>query len=172
MKLCYLLPKVKSTLKIPADKHLLQQLEMCVRKLLCQEKDKDVLAIVKRVSSPMPQSCIACEMVFILAFLPQPRGSSVGQCLLELYQYMSECGSCFQRTLRCPSLMPTRTSWHGVGSAGNDLQAVFTRLCSQVTAPQESFAPQSLLTQLLGGSARGSVNWGKDLFPSLEHSLL
>uniref|UniRef100_A0A2I2YZE9 Protein phosphatase 4 regulatory subunit 4 n=1 Tax=Gorilla gorilla gorilla TaxID=9595 RepID=A0A2I2YZE9_GORGO len=50
MKLCYLLPKVKSTLKIPADKHLLQQLEMCVRKLLCQEKDKDVLAIVKRVS--------------------------------------------------------------------------------------------------------------------------
>lgn len=50
MKLCYLLPKVKSTLKIPEDKHLLQQLEMCVRKLLCQEKDKDVLAIVKRVS--------------------------------------------------------------------------------------------------------------------------
>ncbi|XP_072480000.1 serine/threonine-protein phosphatase 4 regulatory subunit 4 isoform X2 [Notamacropus eugenii] len=48
MKLCYLLPKVKSTLKIPADKHLLQQLELCVRKLLCQEKDKDVLAIVKR----------------------------------------------------------------------------------------------------------------------------
>ncbi|ELK01166.1 Serine/threonine-protein phosphatase 4 regulatory subunit 4 [Pteropus alecto] len=48
MKLCYLLPKVKSTLKIPADKHLLQQLEMCVRKLLCQEKDKDVLAMVKR----------------------------------------------------------------------------------------------------------------------------
>ncbi|XP_036171659.1 serine/threonine-protein phosphatase 4 regulatory subunit 4 isoform X2 [Myotis myotis] len=48
MKLCYLLPKVKSTLKIPEDKHLLQQLEMCVRKLLCQEKDKDVLAIVKR----------------------------------------------------------------------------------------------------------------------------
>ncbi|XP_044520966.1 serine/threonine-protein phosphatase 4 regulatory subunit 4 [Gracilinanus agilis] len=48
MKLCYLLPKVKSTLKIPADKHLLQQLELCIRKLLCQEKDKDVLAIVKR----------------------------------------------------------------------------------------------------------------------------
>uniref|UniRef100_A0A8C5L9R4 Serine/threonine-protein phosphatase 4 regulatory subunit 4 n=1 Tax=Jaculus jaculus TaxID=51337 RepID=A0A8C5L9R4_JACJA len=53
MKLCYLLPKVKSTLKIPTDKHLLQQLEMCVRKLLCQEKDKDVLAIVKKVSIPL-----------------------------------------------------------------------------------------------------------------------
>ncbi|XP_053923732.1 serine/threonine-protein phosphatase 4 regulatory subunit 4 isoform X5 [Cuculus canorus] len=48
MKLCYLLPKVKSTLKIPTDKHLLQQLELCVRKLLCQEKDKDVLTIVKK----------------------------------------------------------------------------------------------------------------------------
>ncbi|XP_060244081.1 serine/threonine-protein phosphatase 4 regulatory subunit 4 isoform X4 [Meriones unguiculatus] len=48
MKLCYLLPKVKSALKIPADMHLLQQLELCVRKLLCQEKDKDVLAIVKK----------------------------------------------------------------------------------------------------------------------------
>ncbi|XP_062493482.1 serine/threonine-protein phosphatase 4 regulatory subunit 4 isoform X6 [Pezoporus occidentalis] len=48
MKLCYLLPKVKSTLRIPTDKHLLQQLELCIRKLLCQEKDKDVLTIVKR----------------------------------------------------------------------------------------------------------------------------
>ncbi|XP_040528088.1 serine/threonine-protein phosphatase 4 regulatory subunit 4 isoform X1 [Gallus gallus] len=48
IKLCYLLPKVKSTLKIPTDKHLLQQLELCIRKLLCQEKDKDVLTIVKR----------------------------------------------------------------------------------------------------------------------------
>ncbi|XP_035183345.1 serine/threonine-protein phosphatase 4 regulatory subunit 4 isoform X3 [Oxyura jamaicensis] len=48
MKLCYLLPKVKSTLKIPSDKHLLQQLELSIRKLLCQEKDKDVLTIVKR----------------------------------------------------------------------------------------------------------------------------
>ncbi|KFP41674.1 Serine/threonine-protein phosphatase 4 regulatory subunit 4, partial [Chlamydotis macqueenii] len=48
MKLCYLLPKVKSTLKIPTDKHLLQQLELCIRKLLCQEKDKDVLTVVKR----------------------------------------------------------------------------------------------------------------------------
>ncbi|XP_042730149.1 serine/threonine-protein phosphatase 4 regulatory subunit 4 isoform X2 [Lagopus leucura] len=48
IKLCYLLPKVKSILKIPTDKHLLQQLELCIRKLLCQEKDKDVLTIVKR----------------------------------------------------------------------------------------------------------------------------
>uniref|UniRef100_A0A8D2IHW4 Serine/threonine-protein phosphatase 4 regulatory subunit 4 n=1 Tax=Varanus komodoensis TaxID=61221 RepID=A0A8D2IHW4_VARKO len=49
MKLCYLLPKVKSTLKVPTDKHLLQQLELSVRKLLCEEKDKDVLNIVKKM---------------------------------------------------------------------------------------------------------------------------
>lgn len=59
MKLCCLLPKIKSTLKIPADKFLLQQLEMCVRKLLCQEKDKDVLSLVKRVS-------ISSTLVFVL----------------------------------------------------------------------------------------------------------
>ncbi|KAM5129258.1 serine/threonine-protein phosphatase 4 regulatory subunit 4 [Mantella aurantiaca] len=48
MKVCYMLPKLKSTLKLPADKPFLQQLELCVRKLLCQEKDRDVLAVVKR----------------------------------------------------------------------------------------------------------------------------
>ncbi|XP_073466181.1 serine/threonine-protein phosphatase 4 regulatory subunit 4 [Aquarana catesbeiana] len=48
MKVCYMMPKLKSSLKLPADKHLLQQLELCVRKLLCQEKDRDVLAVVKR----------------------------------------------------------------------------------------------------------------------------
>ncbi|TRY57017.1 hypothetical protein DNTS_023928 [Danionella cerebrum] len=40
-KLCYMLPKLRSTIR-PTDKHLLQQLEFCVRKLLCREKDKDV----------------------------------------------------------------------------------------------------------------------------------
>nr|XP_060612221.1 serine/threonine-protein phosphatase 4 regulatory subunit 4 isoform X1 [Anolis sagrei ordinatus] len=53
MKLCYLLPKVKSTLKIPTNKHLRQQLEMSVRKLLCEEKDKDVLSIVKKMVSEL-----------------------------------------------------------------------------------------------------------------------
>ncbi|KAG8449086.1 hypothetical protein GDO86_015948 [Hymenochirus boettgeri] len=48
MKACYMLPKLKSTLKLPGDKQLLQQLEFCVRKLLCQEKDKDVLIVVKK----------------------------------------------------------------------------------------------------------------------------
>ncbi|XP_052041126.1 serine/threonine-protein phosphatase 4 regulatory subunit 4 isoform X4 [Apodemus sylvaticus] len=62
MKLCYLLPKVKSALKIPADMHLLQQLEMCVRKLLCQEKDKDVLAIVKKTVLELDRMEMSMDM--------------------------------------------------------------------------------------------------------------
>ncbi|NXF96443.1 PP4R4 phosphatase, partial [Eubucco bourcierii] len=70
MKLCYLLPKVKSTLKSPSDKHLLQQLELCIRKLLCQEKDKDVLSIVKRTVLELDRmeitvdACIFSTIVF------------------------------------------------------------------------------------------------------------
>ncbi|XP_062899473.1 serine/threonine-protein phosphatase 4 regulatory subunit 4 isoform X2 [Mobula hypostoma] len=50
IKFCYMLPKLKSVLKLPADKHLLQQLDLCVRKLLCQEKDKDVTAVVRVIT--------------------------------------------------------------------------------------------------------------------------
>uniref|UniRef100_A0A8C7Q1R5 Serine/threonine-protein phosphatase 4 regulatory subunit 4 n=1 Tax=Oncorhynchus mykiss TaxID=8022 RepID=A0A8C7Q1R5_ONCMY len=48
-KLCHMLPQLRSTIRLPADKHLLQQLEFCVRKLLCREKDKDVVATVRKV---------------------------------------------------------------------------------------------------------------------------
>ncbi|KAK7133048.1 hypothetical protein R3I94_015060 [Phoxinus phoxinus] len=46
-KLCYMLPKLRSTIR-PTDKHLLQQLEFCVRKLLCREKDKDVVGTLRK----------------------------------------------------------------------------------------------------------------------------
>nr|XP_033809155.1 serine/threonine-protein phosphatase 4 regulatory subunit 4 isoform X8 [Geotrypetes seraphini] len=61
MKICYMLPKLKSTLKLPTDKVLLQQLELCVRKLLCQEKDKDVLSIVKRTVLELDRMEISME---------------------------------------------------------------------------------------------------------------
>ena len=44
-----MLPRLRSTIRLPADKHLLQQLEFCVRKLLCREKDKDVVATIRKV---------------------------------------------------------------------------------------------------------------------------
>uniref|UniRef100_A0A7N6BE82 Protein phosphatase 4, regulatory subunit 4 n=1 Tax=Anabas testudineus TaxID=64144 RepID=A0A7N6BE82_ANATE len=45
-KLCQLLPRFRSSLRLPADKQLLQQLDFCVQKLLCKEKDKDVVATI------------------------------------------------------------------------------------------------------------------------------
>ncbi|XP_072348786.1 serine/threonine-protein phosphatase 4 regulatory subunit 4 isoform X5 [Scyliorhinus torazame] len=61
IKFCYMLPKLKSALKLPADKYLLQQLELCVRKLLCQEKDKDVTAIVRIITLELDRMEISME---------------------------------------------------------------------------------------------------------------
>ncbi|XP_067894839.1 serine/threonine-protein phosphatase 4 regulatory subunit 4 isoform X3 [Heterodontus francisci] len=61
IKFCYMLPKLKSALKLPADKHLLQQLELCVRKLLCQEKDKDVTAIVRIITLELDRMEMSME---------------------------------------------------------------------------------------------------------------
>uniref|UniRef100_UPI0037E769D2 serine/threonine-protein phosphatase 4 regulatory subunit 4 isoform X2 n=1 Tax=Semicossyphus pulcher TaxID=241346 RepID=UPI0037E769D2 len=47
-KLCQLLPRLRSSLRLPADKPLLQQLDFCVQKLLCREKDKDVVATIRK----------------------------------------------------------------------------------------------------------------------------
>ncbi|XP_067338311.1 serine/threonine-protein phosphatase 4 regulatory subunit 4 isoform X1 [Channa argus] len=47
-KLCQLLPRFRSSLHLPADKQLLQQLDFCVQKLLCREKDKDVVATIRK----------------------------------------------------------------------------------------------------------------------------
>ncbi|KAM7368459.1 hypothetical protein PAMP_014673 [Pampus punctatissimus] len=47
-KLCQLLPRLRSLLRLPSDKQLLQQLDFCVQKLLCREKDKDVVATIRQ----------------------------------------------------------------------------------------------------------------------------
>ncbi|XP_040920107.1 serine/threonine-protein phosphatase 4 regulatory subunit 4 isoform X4 [Toxotes jaculatrix] len=47
-KLCQLLPRLHSSLRLPGDKQLLQQLDFCVQKLLCREKDKDVVATIRK----------------------------------------------------------------------------------------------------------------------------
>ncbi|XP_048829757.1 serine/threonine-protein phosphatase 4 regulatory subunit 4 isoform X1 [Brienomyrus brachyistius] len=48
-KLCRMLPRLKASIRLPAEKHLLQQLEFCVRRLLCREKDKDVVCTVRKI---------------------------------------------------------------------------------------------------------------------------
>nr|XP_043904741.1 serine/threonine-protein phosphatase 4 regulatory subunit 4 isoform X2 [Solea senegalensis] len=47
-KLCQLLPRLRSSLRLPTDRQLLQQLDFCVQKLLCREKDKDVVATIRK----------------------------------------------------------------------------------------------------------------------------
>uniref|UniRef100_A0A3Q2D9X4 Protein phosphatase 4, regulatory subunit 4 n=1 Tax=Cyprinodon variegatus TaxID=28743 RepID=A0A3Q2D9X4_CYPVA len=47
-KLCQLLPRLRSSLRLPADKLLLQKLDFCVQKILCREKDKDVVAMIRK----------------------------------------------------------------------------------------------------------------------------
>ncbi|XP_006793629.1 serine/threonine-protein phosphatase 4 regulatory subunit 4 [Neolamprologus brichardi] len=47
-KLCQMLPRLRSSLRLPADKQLLQKLDFCVQKLLCKEKDKDVVAMIRK----------------------------------------------------------------------------------------------------------------------------
>ncbi|KAL9957888.1 hypothetical protein ACROYT_G034843 [Oculina patagonica] len=41
LKFCTIPPRLKSLLKLPTDRHLLQQLEQCIRKLLSSEKEPD-----------------------------------------------------------------------------------------------------------------------------------
>ena len=61
---CHLLPKLKSVLKLPMDRSLLQRLELCVRQLLNDEKDPDVCAAVREVQKldrywhSVPPACI------------------------------------------------------------------------------------------------------------------
>ena len=49
LQFCNLLPKLKSVLKLPADRSLLQRLEQCVRQLLNEEQDPDVSTAVREV---------------------------------------------------------------------------------------------------------------------------
>lgn len=50
LKFCTMPPRLKSLLKLPTDRHLLQQLEQCIRKLLSSEKEPDVCNAVREAS--------------------------------------------------------------------------------------------------------------------------
>ena len=62
LKFCTIPPRLKSLLKLPTDRHLLQQLEQCIRKLLSSEKEPDVCTAVREVSQVnIVQSILAFE---------------------------------------------------------------------------------------------------------------
>ena len=74
LKFCTVPPRLKSLLKLPSDRHLLQQLEQCIRNLLSNEKEPDVCNAVREVwsyrysqdlivNSPLKLLHIPCKFV-------------------------------------------------------------------------------------------------------------
>jgi len=61
MKVVSLLPQLKSQLWIPTDKKLLTSLESVVRHLVNNEKDKDVLFILKNVTQKLDEMDVKYE---------------------------------------------------------------------------------------------------------------
>lgn len=61
MKVVSLLPQLKSQLWIPTDKKLLTLLESIVRHLVNNEKDKDVLLILKSVTQKLDEIDVKYE---------------------------------------------------------------------------------------------------------------
>ena len=49
LKFCSVLPSLKSVLKLPSNRQLLQQLEQCVRRLVSSEQEPDVSAAIREV---------------------------------------------------------------------------------------------------------------------------
>ena len=63
LRLCQLFPGLKSILKLPADRILLQSLELTVRKLIAQERDPDVSDSIRAAVIEMDRIEVAMETV-------------------------------------------------------------------------------------------------------------
>ena len=63
LRLCRILPSLKSTLKLPGDRVLLQQLEQTVRKLISQERDPDASQAIREAVMEMDRIEVAMETV-------------------------------------------------------------------------------------------------------------
>lgn len=63
LRLCGLFPSLKSLLKLPADRVLLQNLELTVRKLIAQERDPDVAQSMRTAVTEMDRIEVAMETV-------------------------------------------------------------------------------------------------------------
>ena len=63
LRLCKLLPSLKSILKLPGDRVLLQQLELTVRKLISQERDHDACTAIRETVVEMDKIEICMETV-------------------------------------------------------------------------------------------------------------
>ncbi|XP_077996015.1 serine/threonine-protein phosphatase 4 regulatory subunit 4-like [Glandiceps talaboti] len=63
LKFCHMLPALKSLIKLPVDRTLLQQLEHVVRKLMAHEKDKDVSECIRNAVLELDKIQIGMETI-------------------------------------------------------------------------------------------------------------
>ena len=63
LHLCRLLPSLKSILKLPGDRILLQKLEQTVRKLISHERDPDASQAIRDAVTEMDRIEVAMETV-------------------------------------------------------------------------------------------------------------
>ncbi|XP_055945697.1 serine/threonine-protein phosphatase 4 regulatory subunit 4-like [Argiope bruennichi] len=82
LRLCSILPRLKSLIKLPKDSHLLQQLESCVKTLISDEKDRDVSYAVSRAIEELDKIEVATE--------PLSRRSSCIEIALDMKDRLKE----------------------------------------------------------------------------------
>ena len=63
LRMCHLLPSLKSILKLPADRSLLQKLEHTVRRLITHERDSDACQHIRIAVLEMDRIEVAMESV-------------------------------------------------------------------------------------------------------------
>ena len=63
LRLCQILPDLKSIIKLPGDRALLQKLEQTVRKLISQERDPDASQAIREAVVEMDRIEVAMESV-------------------------------------------------------------------------------------------------------------
>jgi serine/threonine-protein phosphatase 4 regulatory subunit 4 len=63
LRLCRILPALKGLLKLPTDRNLLQQLDSSVRKILINEKDRDVEDAIRLSVEELDKTQVQMESV-------------------------------------------------------------------------------------------------------------
>ncbi|XP_067680173.1 serine/threonine-protein phosphatase 4 regulatory subunit 4-like [Haliotis asinina] len=61
LRLCTVLPLLKQLIKLPYDRNLLQQLEASVRRILINEKDRDVISAIKQAVEELDRIHVQME---------------------------------------------------------------------------------------------------------------
>lgn len=109
MKVVSLLPQLKSQLWIPADKKLLTSLESVVRHLNNNEKDRDVLFVLKNVTQKLEEMDVKYE--------GQTVSLLVSKCAIFFFKYVfssvsySSQRNLPSRTWKMPKSWKKRRNW-------------------------------------------------------------